>query len=703
MIRPVILTGLLTGLAVALAAGTPGTLAAQATAPGSAAPPPGAPRPFALPELTDVRLTNGARLLVIPNREVPLVTVDVVLPGGQARDPDGLEGVSLLTASLLESGTSSRTYDEIVGELDRLGVTLSATADADWTRISLAALTDVLDPALEVMADVIADPVFPSARIETLRRQAVGALAAQRSQPPALARRVLLREVYGAHPYGKQTTEATLAAIDRDALLEHHARWYRPGSALIVVAGDVDASEVQRRLEGAFEGWSGGAAPVPPVRTVPAPRGGLVLVHQPGAVQTEVRVGYPLPPGAQGGWTALEVAAHHLGSTPSGLLHRNLRETRGWTYSATATVERRVESGVLEVAFATRNEVAVDALSEARRLIDEVRGRAMSDADLDAAVDFLAGVLPLRSETPQQIADRVSNRVLLGLDPAGVETVGARLRSLVAGEVRRAFADAVDPDAGVVVVVGDATVLQPGLSVYGQVRVERPDGTPVSLAELMPAGRSESLSAVDLAPGRWLYDITLQGQSVGSLVREISAVDGERVATSEMVLGPQTMAQSVTFGAERFDFRSSTMTLEQPGVAASGQVERSGSRLTGFMDLGAGRQAVDIEAPGDVLVSDMLEMAVWVADLDVGTELSLPVASVSNGTVSNAVLRVEERTTITVPAGTFDVFRVEIDGPERQTMWVRVEAPHLPVRVEPADRPIVVELTEITGPPNGGD
>jgi zinc protease len=655
-----------------------------------------------LPPLTDVRLDNGARLLVVPNREVPLVTIDVVLPGGQATDPDGLEGVSILVAALLESGTSTRTYDEIVGELDRLGASLDATADADWIRISLAALTDVLDPALAIMADVITAPVFPEARVETLRRQAMGALATQRSQPQSLARRVMLREVYGAHPYGKQTTEATIGAIDRQALLDHHARWYRPGSALIVVAGDVDPGEVEARLNGALAGWLGDGVSGPAAVPVTSPDAGIVLVHQPGAVQAEVRIGYPMPPGDRDDWTALEVAAHHLGSTPSGLLHRTLRETRGWTYSATATAERRVDAGVLEVAFATRNEVAVDALGEAMRLIDDVRSRAMSETDLDAAVDFLAGVLPLRSETPQQIADRVSRRVLLGLDPAGVERVGARLRALVPGQVRRAFAEAVDEEAAAIVVVGDATILHAGLSAYGEVRIERPDGTLVSLAELTPAERSTELSALALAPGTYRYRVTLQGQPVGALVREIAAAGRERIATSELTLGPQTMAQSVTFGADRFDFVESSMALEQPGFAATGEVRRDGVRITGYMDVGAGREPVDMEVPAGVLVSDMVEIALWVADLDVGTELRFPVANVSNGTVSAAVLRVEERTTITVPAGTFDVFRVEVEGAERQTIWVRAEAPHVPVRVAPGDQPIIVELVEIAGP-SGGD
>jgi len=639
--------------------------------------------------------------VVVPNGEAPLVSIEVILPGGQATDPEGLEGASLLTATLLRSGTTTRSYADIVGEFDRLGASFDAVADADWTRISLVVLTDRLDPALDVLADVLTNPVFPAVRLETLRRQAGAALATQRSRPDALARRVMLREVYRGHPYGRQTTEATLAAIDRTSLREHHARWYGSESALVVVAGDVQPLRVERRLEEAFRDWGGEAAPaseLPDLR--PAGRR-IVLVHVPGAVQAEVRIGHRLPGGDADDWLALEVVAHHLGAVPTGLLHRRLREAFGWTYSATARAERRVGPGLLEVAFATRADVAGDALAETLRLIDEVRSRPMADSDMEAVVNFLTGVLPLRSETPGQVADRVSSRLLLGLEPEDVEGVGDRLRSLVPGEVRRAFADAVDPADATVVVVGDATTLYGDLASFGDVRVERPDGAPISIEDLRPARRSHPLSAVDLAPVTLRYRVTLQGRDVGELTREVRGDGDERTVRSRLALGPQILAQSVTFGAEEFDFRESSMTLEQPGVAVAGTVRREGSTIVGRMDLGDGPRRVELAVPPGVIVSDMLEIAVWLTELAVGTELRLPVASISSGTVTNATLRVEERTEITVPAGTFDVFRIEVTGAEAQTMWVRTTAPHLPVRVAPGDQPIVVELVEIGGAPAG--
>lgn len=680
---------------------TVSTLVAPRPSAAQGPPDPLEARPWRAPEVTLDRARPGFRTLVVASDEVPLVTVDLILPGGQSTDPDGLEGLSLLAASLLKSGTATRGWAEVTEALDRLGVALNATADADWTRISLVALPEVLDEALRIMAEVVVTPTFPEGRIETVRDLALGALATQRSQPAALARRVMLREVYRGHPYGKQTTEATIRAIGREDLLAHHARWYRPGSALFVVAGDVEPARVAARLERAFAGWRGGAAEPAELAPVGRTDGGVVLVHQPGAVQAEIRIGHPLPAGPADGWTALEAGVHHLGATPSGRLVREIREQLGFTYAAEATAERRVEAGVLEVAFAARTEVAAEGLGEALRIVDDVVTRPMSESDRRAAVDFLAGSFPLRNETPQQVATRLSSRALLGLAPEDPETLLSRLRGLTAGEIRRALAEAVDVGRAEIVVVGDATVLQPQLALYGDVRVELPDGSPVSMTELLPAERSVPLSAEGLEAGLWRYAVTLQGQPVGSLVREVGRSGDEARATSTLVLGPRTTTQTVTFGVQEFDFLGSEIEIVQPGARVVGEVRGERDRIVGFIDVGQGREEVDLAVPPGVLVSDMLELAVWISELEVGDEFTLPLATVSTESISNTEVRVVERTQITVPAGTFEVFRVEVEGADPQTIWARVEAPHVAVRVVPGDQPIVLELAEVGAGPAG--
>ena len=131
------------------------------------APPPPLPlQEVDFPDFQETTLSNGARVVVVPNGEVPLVTVNLVLPGGTAADPDGREGTASLLAQLLTQGTPNRTHEEIAEALDFLGATLGASASADFLSVGLGSLTGALDEALAVMADAVVNPVFPEDRVE---------------------------------------------------------------------------------------------------------------------------------------------------------------------------------------------------------------------------------------------------------------------------------------------------------------------------------------------------------------------------------------------------------------------------------------------------------------------------------------------------------------------------------------------------------
>jgi len=686
---PRVRAAILLGLALALPSSA---LVAQ-----QGPPPPGPLRPFVLPEVTEATLSNGIRVVVVPNREVPLVTVNLVLPGGQGVDPAGVEGVGLVTASLLESGTSSRSFREIVEALDGLGAALNAGATADWTEVTLTGLTDAIDPALEIMSDVVRNPIFPEERVALVRQQALSALAAQNSQAPSVASRTVARIVYGDHRYGKQTTTESLEAIDRGAVQRYHEMWYRPGSALLVVAGDVDPGEITAQLESAFGSWDAGASPEIEYGTPARSEQRIILVHKPGSVQAEVRIAHLLPEGDDPVWTPLQVMSHYLGSQPSGRLFQVLREQRGFTYSVGTVLSRRRDRGLFELAFASRNEVLGEALGEAFGVLREVRSGDLPEANLERTRRFLTGSWALQNEVPQQIAGRIATNRLFGLPTDEVERYRDIVGGLTMAEGQRALQRAIDPDRAAIIVVGDALVLQPQLVQFGPVRIENGAGEAISMADLIPAEVGDRLDARPLQPAVYRYGITLQGQPVGNLVRTVEGVDSVRTVTSEMVLGPQQMDQTVTFTAADFDFRRSTMAMTVPGTRMSGDVARNGDRIRGTLDVGAGPEQVDIPVPDGVLVSDMVEIAAWLADLEVGLELTMPVASVSTGTVANATLRVAERTEITVPAGTFDVFRVVISGADAQVIWARAEAPHLPIRVSPEGQPILIELLELPG------
>ena len=160
------------------------------------------------PEYAERTLENGARLLVVENHEQPVISIQLLLPGGTAADPADRTGVASVTASQIDKGTESRTALEIAEAIDFLGASLSASASSEWTNVSFTTITDFLDDGLGIMADVVLNPTFPVDELETEKQRRLSSLRLQKSQPGALAAEAFTEGVYGSHPYGRTESGA---------------------------------------------------------------------------------------------------------------------------------------------------------------------------------------------------------------------------------------------------------------------------------------------------------------------------------------------------------------------------------------------------------------------------------------------------------------------------------------------------------------
>jgi hypothetical protein len=191
----------------------------------------------------------------------------------------------------------------------------------------------------------------------------------------------------------------------------------------------------------------------------------------------------------------------------------------------------------------------------------------------------------------------------------------------------------------------------------------------------------------------------IQGVAVGSMRREFVAdtagVGSAMAFRGTISLGSETINQEVVFGVPDFDARSARMTMASGGAEATMEARVQDGRLIGSVILPSGLQPVDREVPAGTLIADMVEVAVWIADLAEDKEIRVPVARLETGGVEIQVMRVMGVEQVTVPAGTFPAYRVQIIGSEPQTVWARVEAPHVLLRIEPAGKLLALELVSL--------
>jgi zinc protease len=658
-------------------------------------PPPEPAEDVEFPEFTEARLDNGARVVVVRNDEQPVVSINLRVASGDADDPAGKAGVAGATAELIDNGTTTRSAQDIAAAIDFIGANLGAGSGPDWSSVSLTTTTPHLETGLDVFADVVMNPSFPTDEVEKERRRQLTALQVQLSQPAVLASRRFFSEIYGEHPYGWSPDPASVEAITRDDLAAFHAAHYRPDNALIVVAGDVDADAVVESLNRHLSAWTPGAAaesgrPQPPASTGRT----LHFVHKPGLVQAVMRVGHLMPPASEGDWVGIDVATGVLGGGTTGWLFRILRGEKGYTYGAYGGASERLEAGYFQATAEVRNEVADSALAELLSLIDRLR-TDIPENDLQIAQNYITGSFPLTIETPGQVAGQLATTLMLGRDVDFIEEYRGRAASFSTDEIEAIARELIRPDIATIVVVGDATAILDKVRPYAdEVRLWTPEGEPLAMDALAPVEASElNVDLGALEPSTRVYAVSVQGNPFGDATVTVERVDldGVDAFRATTVLGP--VRQETTFEATSFTPISFTTAPPAPPV----DLRYADGRVTGTRAGPSGTVEVDLAVEDGVLLPGMDGYAIALSDLSSG-QLVLRVVDGSQGTVAPVTYRVEGEETVTVPAGDIEVYRIAVEGGTGGTLWVRKEFPHFLIRQELAGQPVVLEFKELRQP-----
>jgi zinc protease len=369
-------------------------------------------------------LPNGAVVLVREHRAHPAVAVRGYLPAGVRMDPPGLDGLSVLAASMLTRGTARYASQELALILDSLGANLAVHADIDGTGFSARCLAEDAGQVLDLLAEVLLRPTFPSDEVEKQRAKIITAIRESRHDTRAAADKSFRAAAYPErHPHHRpaEGEEETVAAMTRDDLAGFHRQWYRPDGLAVAVVGDVAAQWVVDRLAVAFDGWTPSPAPpLPPVpRASPAETVQRRRVEIPGKTQADIVLGVPgfsrTSPEYYGGMMA-DLILGRLGLM--GRLGATVRDEEGLAYYVYSQAQAGFFGGPWAVRAGVNPANVVRAIEGVLREIDGLHREPVRGNELRDARDYVTGSLALRLETDGGLAQALLEIELfdLGLD-----------------------------------------------------------------------------------------------------------------------------------------------------------------------------------------------------------------------------------------------------------------------------------------------
>jgi len=418
-------------------------------------------RSFKFPAIRTHTLANGLRLLVVEDHAVPVVAVRAIVGADSTWDPAGKEGLFGVTLGALREGSDARGGDDLALAAATIGTIVAPTG---FTTVSSG-----FEHALRLMAEMLTKPTFDSSAIE--RRKAAQAATARRvaQAPVTVPRRLFYQLVYGdADPFVRSLvpTEASIKSITRADVVHSYDAFFSPRTTTLAIAGDVTDSAALDAATRAFGSWRQRGQPSTsdivgagdqPLRTR------IYVRDVPGAgEQAYLYVGELGPSRVDPDAVATEAFA----AVASARLQETLREKRSFIYSSTTGMTwRRAHGEGTFVGSTTVSAQKVDsALSEWLRILRELRTtRPPTEGELDTVRRSRVGALPARIDGPDSIVTRLVEIARDELPLDFLERYANQMSSVTLADVTAAAARHVDLDRLVIVVTGDARVLEPVL------------------------------------------------------------------------------------------------------------------------------------------------------------------------------------------------------------------------------------------------
>ena len=462
-------------------------------------PTPGAPRPYDFPPFERSRLANGLTVLSVHQPGRGLVSGLLLLRNGVAGERADHAGATVMAARALSEGTERFDAIALTEAAERLGASLHAEASWDGFSIGVDVPAARLGLALELLEEMAARPLFPESEVERLRDERLNDLLQARADPRRRVEEAFVSTIFtGDSPYHRPAggRRETVQDLDPDRLRSAYLRGFDPAQMTLIVGGDLTDLDIPAVAAGLFGSWSASPEAIAPTR--PTAEGAVSerfvrVVHRPGAVQTEIRIGHIGVPRQIEDFHAVSVMSTILGGLFNSRLNMKLREEKGYTYGSGASFDLRRAAGPFAARAAVNTEVTVPAIVDMLGELTRMRETRVTDVELRAARDFLIGVFPLRFETPGPVVGALAGLVTHDLPDDELARYRPSIEAVTADAVQHAASAHVRPDAAALVLVGDVDAFGAELeaAALGRILIER-DGAsgrdePDASAESEPA------------------------------------------------------------------------------------------------------------------------------------------------------------------------------------------------------------------------
>jgi predicted Zn-dependent peptidase len=346
-------------------------------------------------------LPNGLTVLTERIDHLRSVAMGVWVKSGSRGEAAETNGISHFVEHMVFKGTRSRSAQSIAREMDSIGGNLDAFTGKETICFNVKSLASHVPIALDVLSDLVMNPVFSAEDIERERGVILEEIKIDEDNPDILVSELFTQSFWKDHPLGKPIlgTTKTVAHLRRDTIAGYHESRFHAGNMVFSGAGDLDHDEFAGQVAAKFSHL----APGPVLDELPAPEASarIILRNKKALEQVQICLGVPAPPVTDENRYAALLLNTVLGGGMSSRLFQTIREERGMVYSIYSDLSPYRDTGTLCVYAGTSVGKALEVVDLILAEFRNLKQDPIPEEELIRAKDQLKGniLMGLESST----------------------------------------------------------------------------------------------------------------------------------------------------------------------------------------------------------------------------------------------------------------------------------------------------------------
>lgn len=408
------------------------------------------------PEIDSFKLKNGIPVYIIPFGGQDIVELRLVSGGGKRYE--SVKGQAGFTAKMLPEGTATYTGYEFAQKLDEFGAFLGTDSGFDSSIFNLTVLEKHLGSVLPLLAELSLKPTFPEEEFTKMRDRTLQRLEVQEKNTAFVARREFNKLLFGPdHPYGSSSGKEEVKAVQLESLKAFHEDRNHPRNWAFVVSGRFSEKYLLDSLNeyfGEIDLNGNGSMQSNSLSNI-SPASGFHSFEVPDGTQGTIRLGHVGFQRNHPDFHRVQMVNTILGGYFGSRLMKNIREEKGYTYSIGSGWISYKDAGLFVIQTDVGIEYVDPALKEIKKELHKLINEGVSSDELEMVRNYLMGRSISGRETPSQIADLVTNYLVMDIPFNRIDEKFEVIRDISVQEINDLIQLYIQPEKLLEVVAGN--------------------------------------------------------------------------------------------------------------------------------------------------------------------------------------------------------------------------------------------------------